>query len=90
MSEADKMFEELGYIYYKGYDNVVARYSKSNECKTTNIYFFRDKSFSKIGTFLVEAITIPELEAINAKVKELDWEWLDEYRRNSRLNRKRN
>lgn len=74
---ADEMFEELGYenmgISYAGdlyFDN-----------KTTDylIYFYPDtQSFAKDNCSKLEIfdITMPELQAINKKCKELGW--LDE------------
>ena len=70
MSEADKLFNELGYEksikemdiikFYKDEDNV--------------IYFnITNKTFYKTGEYdgMCDAITMQELQAINMKVKEL-------------------
>lgn len=72
MSEADKLFEELGYKkshtelnqikFYKDDDNV--------------IYFnLERKTFNKTGEYdgMCNDITIQELLTINEKIKELGW-----------------
>ena len=72
MSKADEMFEKLGYKksyiqlrdikYYKDDDNVI--YFRVNK-----------KTFNKSGEYdgMCDYITMQELQAINKKVKELDW-----------------
>lgn len=73
MSEADVMFEKIGYKkkynlqlndinYYKNYDNVIH-------------FKLSKKSFFKSGEFygMHDYITMQELQAINEKVKELGW-----------------
>ena len=74
MTNADNMFEELGYKliprttnisyslkYYKDDDNV--------------IYFDDEREIHKDGEYAETCygITIPELKAINEKCKELGW-----------------
>ena len=71
MSKADEMFEELGYIkesdyYYR---------SKEDAVKHKQIRFMRQTK-----EFIVESklrfsyeVTMPELQAINQKCKELGW-----------------
>ena len=71
MSEADKMFEELGYVkesdfYY---------HSKEDAVKHKHIKFYKNQK-----EFIVESklnfsyeITMQELKAINKKVEELKW-----------------
>lgn len=66
MSEADKMFEELG--YGKFYENSTdIRYS--NECNETIAFYGAVKTFEK-NTY---PINMQELQAINKKVEELGW-----------------
>lgn len=72
MSEADKMFEGLGYKktynqlgiieYYKDDDNIIC-------------FYLANKSFNKIGKFdgMHDDITMQELKVINKKVEELGW-----------------
>ena len=71
MTNADKMFEELGYketttMVYK------TRYYKDNE---NVIKFSEDKKVYKTREYdgFYDGITIPELKAINEKCKELGW-----------------
>jgi hypothetical protein len=82
MTNADKMFEELG--YEKEYeDNHAYKGELQLEFKNKEvdvaIYFYEDKGLKKIsgrgiiGAVMPPAITIPELKAINEKVKELGW-----------------
>lgn len=73
MSEADKMFEELG--HKKHIDN---EYEVEFYCY--DIYFTFDKKDKTIqkrvemdNVFLAKPITIKELKAINKKVEELKW-----------------
>ena len=63
MSEADKMFEELGYLKNES-KNIIA-YS-DNE---TLIQFFVNIKNIEIASI----INIQELQAINKKVEELGW-----------------
>ena len=76
MSEADKMFEELG---YKKYEN----YEKTREifiCKGIDKIVF-DKEYKYFTTSiindgyyeLIKHVKIKELKAINKKVQELGW-----------------
>ena len=72
MSEADKMFEELGYKktitqlkdlkYYKDDDNVF-------------IFALKNKGFYKSGEYdgMCDNISMQELQAINKKCEELGW-----------------
>ena len=66
MSEADKMFEKLGYD--KFYENSTdIRYS--NECNEIIVFYRAVKTFEK-NTY---PINMQELKAINKKVDELKW-----------------
>lgn len=74
-SEADKLFEELG--YKKSIDN---KYSICFEKESYLIQFGKrestiDKAFynAELNRYMANAITIQELQAINLKCKELGW-----------------
>ena len=69
MSEADKMFEELGYnhIIEKDFEAYIEDVEPS--VFRTEIYFHKDKWLINIHT----NINIQELQAINKKVEELGW-----------------
>lgn len=71
MSEADEMFEKLGYIKESDY----YYHSKEEAIKHKHIRFMRQTK-----EFIVESklrfsyeVTLQELQAINEKVKELGW-----------------
>ncbi len=69
---ADEMFEELGYKKsYTQSENI--KYYKDND----NVIYFdlNKKTFDKSGEYdcMCDYITMQELQAINAKVKELGW-----------------
>lgn len=81
MSEADKMFEELGYIKGKTNGGNLFYY-QINGLKEKFGFEFIQTKYEKIGEILPvcygkndEAIpiTIQELQAINKKVEELGW-----------------
>ena len=68
MTNADKMFEELGYS--KMDKNTFIEYYKA----TIHIIFAKfDKEIAKYDLGGSSYIDIPELKAINEKVKELGW-----------------
>lgn len=74
MSEADKMFEELGYKKItrgRGYTYLVKYYQDEDNI----IYFCEDKTFYKDGEYseFCDSISMQELKAINKKVEELGW-----------------
>lgn len=78
MSEADKMFEELGYEkidYTKSRNRVFIEYIKHFDLKKDRIIaFYLDKTiavFEKIAS--KDCFTMQELQAINKKVEELGW-----------------
>ena len=81
MSEADKLFEELGYIKKKEHefkevkndDEVTELILYKNEVKGEEIEFWNDKTISKMCCFDVSYLTIQELHAINKKCEELGW-----------------
>ena len=66
MTNADKMFEELGY------EKSICEDGNSEEFinKNRNIDFYYECKEVGIKQY---SITIPELKAINEKVKELGW-----------------
>ncbi len=81
---ADEMFTELGYkkiaddgktmLYQKRFDDEPYAY----ELVKTITFYTRDNDISiemyVEGEPLMATLTIPELQAINAKIKELGWE----------------
>ena len=75
MSEADKLFEQLGYEkeIYPANHFYFAKYKKDAD---NIIVFEKDKEFYKTGEYDADcdSITMQELEAINMKCKELGWE----------------
>ncbi len=70
MSEADKMFDELGFNKYE-FDTCIDYLNRENR---QGITFKKDMkvidSYCGIGS---EYITMQELQAINKKCKELEW-----------------
>lgn len=72
MSEADKMFEELG--YYKDFDETTHEYRKEIDGDLFEIDFWLDeKEVSKNYYGDAGYITMKELQAINKKCEELKW-----------------
>ena len=72
MSEADKMFEELG--YYKDFDDITHEYRKEENGDLFEIDFWLDvKEVSKNYYREAGNITMQELQAIITKCKELRW-----------------
>ena len=76
MSEADKMFEELGYEKIEtndGFKNEI-KYTRKNAYSTDIIFDLRHNviAFSR-EKGNKHAIIINSLKAINEKVKELQW-----------------
>ena len=79
MSKADKMFEKLGYVKFHEPDDTAIEYTRYSTIEATRrICFWEDrKNFSCWSNLSISMpITMPELQAINEKVKELGW--LDE------------
>lgn len=73
MSEADKLFEELGYVKKEVHGMIserIAYVDSGND--DIEIVFHLD--YQLIYTKNYEGITMQELKAINMKVKELGWE----------------
>ena len=70
MSEADKMFEELGYKrkLHKSYDAI--GYHSTNGTIT---FWVEDKEISKNMYSEAGNITMEELKAIKKKVEEMGW-----------------
>ena len=76
MSEADEMFEELGYrklnkkeiqeIFKEIYADIQCCYRKPIQ---TLVIFYKDKTFD-----IISSKNMQELQAINEKVKELGWD----------------
>ena len=76
MTEADKMFEELGYEKAEDNEDFIA-YQNREIAKLIEIYCNR-KTISVYEvidneTLLTGEITMPELKAINKKCEELGW-----------------
>lgn len=72
MSEADKMFEELG--YYKDFNNRTHEYRKELDGEQFEIDFWlNEREISKNNYRNIGYITIEELKAINKKCEELGW-----------------
>ena len=73
MSKADEMFEKLGYKKSSD-DKYSIEYRKINYENLYEINFWKsDKTVSKNRFRDMGYITMPELQAINEKVKELGW-----------------
>ena len=79
MSEADKMFEELGYIKSKNYST---EYKEKYKKDDDNVYYFDllHKEYYKSGEWdgMCGSTTMQELQAINKKVEELRMELSEE------------
>jgi hypothetical protein len=68
MSEADKMFEELGYKKETHISRLIYKRINVEEEYEEDITFFHDdETIDKSG----KVITMPELNAINKKIEEL-------------------
>ena len=74
MSEADKMFDELGYVKIIE-NNIKILYEKEGRFWDKEISFdLIDRQIRvEMGAGDSEPITMQELQAINIKVKELGW-----------------
>lgn len=74
MSEADEMFEKLGYEKYES-SKYSGYYQYDKNDNTICILFIKNKRAVALRYDGSEApaITIQELQAINEKVKELKW-----------------
>ena len=76
MSDADKLFEELG--YKKNPNTTKEGYEEYNkflaDCNIVTIQFWCDKTVSKVDDYDINYyITMLELKAINKKCEELGW-----------------
>ena len=69
MSKADEMFEKLGYKKIEEKDYIAYIEPKEPLQFRTEIYFHTDKWIIQI----YNCINTDELQAINEKVKELNW-----------------
>lgn len=74
MSEADEMFEKLGYEKYKS-SKYVGYYQYDENSNTICILFIKNKKAVALryDGSTAPAITMEELQAINKKCKELGW-----------------
>ena len=73
MSEADKLFEELGYVKTK-YNNIVSYWFLEDEIATKAVRFYLQfNTFETITSSIRKAFNMQELKAINMKCKELGW-----------------
>lgn len=68
MSKADEMFKELGYKYERR--ELADVYIKTDKDHTRQYGFNKEKKSVMLG---VHYITMQELQAINKKVEELNW-----------------
>ena len=76
MSEADKLFKELGYKKYGGLETCrYVRYCNIVNGEKEYIIFSKNKTvrFQYLYTQVSKSITIQELKAINLKCQELGW-----------------
>lgn len=82
MSEADEMFEEMGYekiVEHKfnepdDYEDGVTEFILyRDEVKGLEISFWNDRTISKTSNYDVSYLTMQELQAINKKCEELGW-----------------
>lgn len=76
MSEADKMFEELGYekkIINDGVTGTLFVYEGIFEKGFKRVSFYKDKKISCGNPFFEARLDIAEVKAINKKVEELGW-----------------
>lgn len=71
MSDADKMFEELGYVKDETDNEIIYQLNQHEIC-----FYLNRKMFDCGCGIGREIITMPELQAINKKCQEL--RWLDE------------
>lgn len=69
MSEADKMFEELGYIKYESKYNIYYTAQFGTEIAFNK----KDKDVTKYWGMENQYIDMQELKAINKKCEELGW-----------------
>ena len=67
MSEADEMFENLGYKKETHISRLVYKRINIEEYEEDITFFYEDETVDKFG----KAITMPELDAINKKIEEL-------------------
>ena len=72
MSNADKMFKELGYTEDESY-NLISYEKDEGQHLYTIVFDTANKTFYKGSTCQDDAILMQELQAINEKVKELGW-----------------
>ena len=73
MSQADKLFEELGYVKTK-YNNIVSYWFFENEIATKSVRFYLQfKTFETITSSIRKSFNMQELKAINIKCRELGW-----------------
>ena len=73
MSNADKIFKELGYTEDESY-NLISYEKDEGEHLYTIVFDTANKTFYKGSTCQDDAISMQELQAINEKIKELGWD----------------
>lgn len=73
MSEADKLFEELGYKLDWNYKGLILIYHKNNTCIQFDIEHKTFCKFEESDSCVICDITMQELKAINLKCKEMKW-----------------
>lgn len=73
MSEADKLFEVVGYKLDWVYKDLILIYHKNNTCIQFDIEHKTFCKFEESDSCEICDITMQELQAINLKCKELGW-----------------
>lgn len=71
MSNADKLFEELG--YKKSLNKVGGTFGYRNKAKCQIVFYDTEEVLKFDENFDIEGIDMQELKAINMKCKELGW-----------------
>ena len=69
MSEADKMFEELGYIEHFRYKDSETYRTDSSHCLGKSFIF----QYKEKRILMPPVVNMQELQAINKKCEELKW-----------------
>lgn len=72
MTEADNIFEKLGYTKHENERSVYYKYKKFGNMIDFNLRS-KEIHFHSDGIDTIGSITLQELKAINKKVQELRW-----------------
>ena len=73
MSEADKLFEELGYKHEWRYKNLILIYYKNNTCIQFDKEHKKFCKFEESDDYVICDISMQELKVIYLKCRELGW-----------------